>query len=563
MGTESATILFTDMVGSTELSQRLSPEAADEVRRGHFSILRQAIAEAGGTEVKNLGDGLMVVFASASAALACAVAMQQGVERDNRDREHSVGLRVGLSGGRGEQRGRRLLRGPGRSRRPGCAPRARAGRSSPPTWCEPWPVGAAARMPPARGTDPEGSARPGRDRRGAVGTPRRGRRPGSSVPLPRRLALRPAVGVVGREAEIAAMTDAVKRVAEGRGTRGAAHLGRGRPGQDHAGCRSGPGRLRQRRLRVVRPLRGGPRHPVPALRRSPRPLRHPRPRGSAPRPHRGPRVGTVPAGARPSPAGSRTCRRRRPPTPTPSAYLLFAAVVGLLATVSRAPTGRARARRSPVGRQGKPAAAAPPDGGRAGHAGARPRDLSRQRAVAAPTRSPTPWLRCIDSSGVSPYRAGRARRQRRGVVHGGRRRSHPRRCRRRPRPRRVPRNRRQPVLRERGPAPSVRDRGHLPGRHRPVDGGGLPGADRPARQRARGDRWPGRAAGTRGRARPVDGGGHRPGLRSRPPGRATKATEDELLDILDAADGRGAGARAGRHARALQLRPRPDPTHAV
>ena len=96
---ESATILFTDVVGSTELSQRLSPDSAEEVRRRHFSILRQTIAEAGGIEVKNLGDGLMVVFASASAALACAVAMQQGVERDNRVREHPVGLRVGLSGG--------------------------------------------------------------------------------------------------------------------------------------------------------------------------------------------------------------------------------------------------------------------------------------------------------------------------------------------------------------------------------------------------------------------------------------------------------------------------------
>jgi adenylate cyclase len=71
---ESATILFTDVVGSTELSQRLSPAAAEEVRRGHFAILRQAIAEAGGTEVKNLGDGLMVVFGSTFAALACGVA---------------------------------------------------------------------------------------------------------------------------------------------------------------------------------------------------------------------------------------------------------------------------------------------------------------------------------------------------------------------------------------------------------------------------------------------------------------------------------------------------------
>ena len=99
MTTENVTVLFTDLVGSTALASSLAPEAADELRREHFSILRQAIAEAGGTEVKNLGDGLMVVFASASAALACAVAMQQGVERDNRDREQSVGLRVGLSGG--------------------------------------------------------------------------------------------------------------------------------------------------------------------------------------------------------------------------------------------------------------------------------------------------------------------------------------------------------------------------------------------------------------------------------------------------------------------------------
>ena len=99
MTTENVAVLFTDMVGSTALASSLSPDAADELRRGHFSILRQAVAEAGGTEVKNLGDGLMVVFASTSAALSCAVGMQQGIERDNRAREQSVGLRVGLSGG--------------------------------------------------------------------------------------------------------------------------------------------------------------------------------------------------------------------------------------------------------------------------------------------------------------------------------------------------------------------------------------------------------------------------------------------------------------------------------
>ena len=81
MTTENVAILFTDIVGSTALSQRLSAEVADEVRRGHFSILRRAITESAGIEVKNLGDGLMVVFSSASAALGCAVGMQQGVER--------------------------------------------------------------------------------------------------------------------------------------------------------------------------------------------------------------------------------------------------------------------------------------------------------------------------------------------------------------------------------------------------------------------------------------------------------------------------------------------------
>ena len=60
MAIESATILFTDVVGSTKLSQRLSPDAAEEVRRGHFSILRQAIAEAGGT-LSDLSQGLSEV----------------------------------------------------------------------------------------------------------------------------------------------------------------------------------------------------------------------------------------------------------------------------------------------------------------------------------------------------------------------------------------------------------------------------------------------------------------------------------------------------------------------
>lgn len=99
VATQTVTILFSDMVGSTALSSSLDPAAADRVRQDHFSVLRQALAATEGVEVKNLGDGLMAVFGSSSAAIACAVAMQQGVEEDNRRAPHSLGLRVGLSGG--------------------------------------------------------------------------------------------------------------------------------------------------------------------------------------------------------------------------------------------------------------------------------------------------------------------------------------------------------------------------------------------------------------------------------------------------------------------------------
>ena len=99
MVTETITVLFTDLVGSTEISYEISPEAADELLRAHFSVLRKAIAGSGGVEVKGLGDGVMVVFRSTSAALSCAVAMQQAVHRDNVDARYQLGLRVGLSGG--------------------------------------------------------------------------------------------------------------------------------------------------------------------------------------------------------------------------------------------------------------------------------------------------------------------------------------------------------------------------------------------------------------------------------------------------------------------------------
>jgi class 3 adenylate cyclase len=213
---ESATILFTDVVGSTELSQQLSPDAAEEVRRGHFSILRQAVAEAGGTEVKNLGDGLMVLFASASAALACAVAMQQSVERDNRDRRHSVGLRVGLSGGEVTREDDDCFGDPVVEAARLCA-MCEGGQVLATVWVR---VTAGRRgrheyrslgeLTLKGLTDPVETVEVAWERLG-------GAEGGTSIPLSGRLAVRPTAGVVGRSAEMRTMTDATKRVSGGEG----------------------------------------------------------------------------------------------------------------------------------------------------------------------------------------------------------------------------------------------------------------------------------------------------------------------------------------------------------
>ncbi len=95
----NATVLFTDLVGSTELSTSLSTDAADELRRSHFADLRAAIAETGGTEVKSLGDGLMVTFSGTTSSLACAEVMQQSVVRRNRRASIPIAIRIGISTG--------------------------------------------------------------------------------------------------------------------------------------------------------------------------------------------------------------------------------------------------------------------------------------------------------------------------------------------------------------------------------------------------------------------------------------------------------------------------------
>jgi class 3 adenylate cyclase/ubiquinone/menaquinone biosynthesis C-methylase UbiE len=96
------TVLFSDVVGSTELLARLGERGWDEVRRKHFSVLREALAEHEGVEVKNTGDGLMAVFGSAVNAVDCAVAMQQQALQVVVGGT-PVGVRIGIATGEATQ----------------------------------------------------------------------------------------------------------------------------------------------------------------------------------------------------------------------------------------------------------------------------------------------------------------------------------------------------------------------------------------------------------------------------------------------------------------------------
>ncbi len=80
-GAKTVTILFTDLVGSTELLQRAGDEQAQRIFRAHHRLLSEAVQQHGGDEVKWLGDGLMVAFDSAQEAVKCAIAMQQASRR--------------------------------------------------------------------------------------------------------------------------------------------------------------------------------------------------------------------------------------------------------------------------------------------------------------------------------------------------------------------------------------------------------------------------------------------------------------------------------------------------
>jgi class 3 adenylate cyclase len=93
------TILFTDVEGSTALTQRLGDARARELLREHERIVREALKAHGGSEVKTMGDGFMASFSSATKALECAIAVQRAFAEHNETAEESIRVRVGVNAG--------------------------------------------------------------------------------------------------------------------------------------------------------------------------------------------------------------------------------------------------------------------------------------------------------------------------------------------------------------------------------------------------------------------------------------------------------------------------------
>jgi eukaryotic-like serine/threonine-protein kinase len=95
----TVTILFSDIENSTLMTERLGDERWLEVLRAHNRIFRAHLQAHGGYEVKNQGDGFMLVFPDPSDAVECAVAIQRELAQQELADTERVRVRMGLHAG--------------------------------------------------------------------------------------------------------------------------------------------------------------------------------------------------------------------------------------------------------------------------------------------------------------------------------------------------------------------------------------------------------------------------------------------------------------------------------
>ena len=93
------TIVFTDIVESTRLTQQLGDARAMAMVRAHDEVVRWSLARHQGSEVKHTGDGLMVAFRSVVDAIRSAVEVQQRIAAEHQTDAIPVQVRIGMAAG--------------------------------------------------------------------------------------------------------------------------------------------------------------------------------------------------------------------------------------------------------------------------------------------------------------------------------------------------------------------------------------------------------------------------------------------------------------------------------
>lgn len=94
---QKVTVLFADVVGSTQLYETLGDEQARDTVRQCLQVMRKATEQFGGSVIKTMGDEVMSTFPSADDAINAATLMQQRITNRasfGAEGEH-VAIRVG------------------------------------------------------------------------------------------------------------------------------------------------------------------------------------------------------------------------------------------------------------------------------------------------------------------------------------------------------------------------------------------------------------------------------------------------------------------------------------
>ena len=92
-------VMFTDIVGSTEMTVRLGDAAALELVRTHDAFVRRSLRAHRGREVRHTGDGIMAAFDDVALAVRAAADIQQHFLAYNRCATESLSVRIGIHAG--------------------------------------------------------------------------------------------------------------------------------------------------------------------------------------------------------------------------------------------------------------------------------------------------------------------------------------------------------------------------------------------------------------------------------------------------------------------------------